>query len=158
MGKNVKPQSSLWPPPAGFVPVPSQIEGIELFAPALKEEAEETRTFKCRQCGGTISYSATQKQLTCPYCNSEQQIVAEAVGRKADEFEFTLETMEQARHGWGQVRRELVCESCGSVVAVAPDILTSTCAFCGSNRVMARDATGITRPVKLKFFQWTMEV
>jgi predicted RNA-binding Zn-ribbon protein involved in translation (DUF1610 family) len=150
MGENAKPQSTLWPPPPGFVPVPSQIEGIELYAPAPEEKVEETRTFKCRQCGGTISYSAAQRQLTCPYCGSEQQIEAEAVGRRADEFEFTLETMEQARHGWGEARRELVCESCGSVVAVAQDLLTSTCAFCGSNRVLARDAAGdVLRPTTL---------
>jgi hypothetical protein len=150
MDENVKPQSTLWPPPAGFVPIPSQIKGIELYAPAPEEEAEETRTFKCRQCGGTISYSATQRQLTCPYCSSLQKIDAETVGRRADEFEFTLETMAQAHHGWGEARRELVCESCGSVVAVAPDILTNTCAFCGSNRVMARDAAGdILRPTTL---------
>jgi predicted RNA-binding Zn-ribbon protein involved in translation (DUF1610 family) len=143
-------QSTLWPPPPGFVPVPSQVEGIELYAPAPKEEVEETRTFKCRQCGGTISYSAAQRQLTCPYCGSLQQIAAETVGRRADEFEFTLETMAQARHGWGEVRRELVCESCGSVVAVTPDALTSTCAFCGSNRVLARDAAGdVLRPTTL---------
>jgi predicted RNA-binding Zn-ribbon protein involved in translation (DUF1610 family) len=144
------PQPALWPPPPGFVPVPSQVEGIELYAPAPKEEAEETRTFKCRQCGGTIAYSPTQRQLTCPYCGSLQQIDADAVGRRADEFEFTLETMAQARHGWGEARRELVCESCGSVVSVAPDVLTSTCAFCGSNRVMARDAGGdVLRPTAL---------
>ena len=85
-----RPPSALWPPPAGFVPVPSQIKGIEIYAPAPEKEAEETRTFKCRQCGGTISYSATQRQLTCPYCGSEQQIDAEVVGRKAKESEFTL--------------------------------------------------------------------
>ena len=137
-----RPPSALWPPPAGFVPVPSQIEGIEIYAPAPEKEAEETRTFKCRQCGGTISYSATQRQLTCPYCGSEQQIDAEVVGRKAKESEFTLETMAEARRGWGEARRELVCESCGAAVTVAPDMLTDTCAFCGSNRVIARDATG----------------
>ncbi len=145
-----RPQPALWPPPPGFVPVSSQIEGIELYAPVPEGKAEETRTFKCRQCGGTISYSAAQRQLTCPYCGSEQQIDAETVGRRADEFEFTLETMAQARHGWGEVRRELVCESCGSVVSVAKDALTSTCAFCGSNRVLARDAAGdILRPTTL---------
>jgi Zn finger protein HypA/HybF involved in hydrogenase expression len=144
-------QASQWTPPKDFVPVPSQIEGIEIYAPAPKQDVEKTRTFKCRQCGGTISYSATQRQLTCPYCNSEQQIDAEAVGRRADEFEFTVETMEQARHGWGETRKELVCESCGSVVSVAKDVLTSTCAFCGSNRVLARDASGsdVLRPTSL---------
>jgi predicted RNA-binding Zn-ribbon protein involved in translation (DUF1610 family) len=143
-------KSTLWPPPPDFVPVPSQIEGIEIYAPAPAEEAEETRTFKCRHCGGSITYSATVQQLTCPYCGQAQEIVAETVGRTADEFEFTLETMERAQRGWGEERRELVCESCGAVVAVAPDTLTSTCAFCGSNRVLARDAAGdVLRPTAL---------
>ena len=32
--------SQIWPPPEGFVPVPSLVEGIELYAPAPVEEAE----------------------------------------------------------------------------------------------------------------------
>jgi predicted RNA-binding Zn-ribbon protein involved in translation (DUF1610 family) len=145
-----KSQSALWPPPPGFVPMASRIEGIELYGPAPTDEKEETRSFKCRHCGGTISYSATQQQLTCPFCGRDQTIDADTVGRRADEFEFTLETMSQAQRGWGETRRELVCESCGAVVTVAPDVLTSTCAFCGSNRVLARDATGdILRPTTL---------
>jgi len=143
--------TKLWPPPDGFVSAPSLLEGIELYAPAPEEKPdEETRTFKCRHCGGTISYSATQRQLTCPYCGGSQELTAEEVGQAAAEFEFTLETMERARYGWGEERRELVCESCGAVVAVAPDVLTSTCAFCGSNRVHARDVTGdLLRPTAL---------
>jgi predicted RNA-binding Zn-ribbon protein involved in translation (DUF1610 family) len=149
MSKTDRP-TTLWPPPEGFVPVPSQVEGIDLYAPAPVEEPEETRTFKCRHCGGTIAYSATQRQLTCPYCGGAQSLAAEEVGQAAAEFEFTLEAMERAQYGWGEERRELVCESCGAVVAVAPDVLTSTCAFCGSNRVHARDVTGdLLRPTAL---------
>ena len=145
-----KQKTALWPPPEGFIAVPSLVEGIELYAPAPEEKPDETRTFKCRYCGGVISYSATQRRLTCPYCGRAQEIAAEEVGQAAAEFEFTLETMEQARYGWGEERRELVCESCGAVVTVAPDVLTSTCAFCGSNRVLARNATGdVLRPTSL---------
>ena len=145
---DIDQSTALWPPPEGFVPrtlfvrVPSQVDGIEIYAPAPKEEAEETRTFKCRHCGGSIAYSASEQQLTCPYCGRTQALTAEEVGQAAAEFEFTLETMARARYGWGEERRELVCESCGAAVAVAPDVLTSTCAFCGSNRVHARDITG----------------
>ncbi len=142
--------TTLWPPPEGFVPVPSLVDGIELYAPAPEEEAEETRTFKCRHCGGAITYSATQRQLTCPYCGGSQEITADEVGRAAAEFEFTLSAMERARYGWGEERRELMCEACGAIVAVAPDALTSTCAFCGSNRVLARDVAGdVLRPTAL---------
>jgi predicted RNA-binding Zn-ribbon protein involved in translation (DUF1610 family) len=147
----ISQSTALWPPPEGFIPIPSQVEGIELYAPAPKEEEhEETRTFKCRHCGGTISYSATEHQLTCPYCGQTQDLTAEELGRAAAEFEFTLETMERAHHGWGEERKELVCKSCGAVVTIAPDALTSTCAFCGSNRVHARDMAGdVLRPTVL---------
>lgn len=147
---NTDQPTALWPPPAGFVPVPSRVDGIELYAPAPQEQPEETRTFRCRHCGGTIAYSATQRQLTCPYCGGLQELAAEEVGQAAAEFEFTLSAMERARYGWGEERRELVCESCSAVVAVAPDALTSTCAFCGSHRVLARDVAGdVLRPTAL---------
>jgi len=147
----IKQKAALWPPPEGFAPVPSQVEGIELYAPTPEEEVvEKTRTFKCPYCGGVTSYSAAEQQLTCPHCGRTQEITTEAVGRTAAEFEFTLETMERARYGWGEERRELACQSCGAVVTVAPDVLTSTCAFCGSNRVLARSAAGdVLRPTAL---------
>jgi len=124
-------------------PMPSRVKGIELYGPAPEEgPQEETRTFKCSYCGGVTSYSATEQQLICPHCGRAQKVDAEQVGQRAAEFEFTLETVERAQYGWGGERRELVCESCGAAVTVAPDILTSTCAFCGSNHVLARSASG----------------
>lgn len=36
--------TNLWPPPEDFTPVPSQVAGIELYAPTPEEEVEETRT------------------------------------------------------------------------------------------------------------------
>jgi Zn finger protein HypA/HybF involved in hydrogenase expression len=149
--KQSEQQRALWPPPEGFVPVSSQMDGVDVYAPAPEEAPEEeTRTFKCPSCGGVTEYSATQQQLTCPHCGRAQDLTADVVGRRAAEFEFTLETMERARYGWGEARRELACENCGAVVTVAPEVLTSTCAFCGSNRVLARDAAGdVLRPTAL---------
>jgi len=142
--------TAAWAPPPGFAPVPSQVDGIVLYAPAPKKEAEKTRTFKCPSCGGITAYSATEKRLVCSHCGQVQQLDAESIGPRAAQFEFTLETMEQAQYGWGTERRELACSSCGAVVAVAPDALTSTCAFCGSNRVLARDIAGeLVRPTAL---------
>ncbi len=148
-------QTGLWPPPEGFVVVPSQVEGIELYAPAPEEAPEEeTRTFKCPSCGGITTYSAAQRKLTCSHCGRVEDLAANRVGRSAAEFEFTLETMEKAQFGWGEARREVACENCGAVVSVPGDVLTSTCAFCGSNRVLARDAAGdVLRPTALIPFQ-----
>ncbi len=141
----------LWPPPEGFVQVDSRLEGIELWAPAPSAEAaDKTQSFKCQFCGAVTAYSAGQQQLTCSHCGRAQEIAAARVGRSAETFEFTLETMERAQYGWGEQRRELACESCGAVVSIAADALTSTCAFCGSHRVLARDAAGdVLRPTAL---------
>jgi hypothetical protein len=58
--------------------------------------------------------------------------------------------MEKAQRDWGEERREVVCESCGAVVTVGTDVLTDTCAFCGSNHVLARSiSTGALRPTSL---------
>jgi len=143
--------STVWPPPPDFVPVSSKVEGISVYAPRSHEEAqEETRSFKCPHCGGVTTYSASQQKLTCPHCGRTQPIEAQAVGRRAGEHEFTLETMEKARRGWGRERTELRCESCGAAVTVDPEALTHTCAFCGSNRVLARDTQGdALRPMTL---------
>jgi hypothetical protein len=72
--------ASLWSPPEGFIVVHSQVDGIEVYAPAPKaKEDKETHTFKCRHCGGTISFSASERQLTCPYCGGSQEVAAEEV-------------------------------------------------------------------------------
>ena len=45
-------QATLWPPPEGFVPIPSLLDGIEIYGPAPEETPEEeTRSFKCPYCG-----------------------------------------------------------------------------------------------------------
>ena len=136
--------ASDWSPPKGYIPAPSHVEGIAVYSPAPEEEVEQTRTFKCRHCGGVVSYNVAQRGLLCPYCGKAQSVDADQVGRDTDEFEFTLEAMARPQYGWGGERRELVCESCGAVVVVAPTVLTSTCAFC--SRFMAKSIED--RPVE----------
>jgi Zn finger protein HypA/HybF involved in hydrogenase expression len=140
-----------WSSPAGFVPLPSAIEGIEMYGPPQERAPDDrTRSFRCPSCGGVFEYSPAEQELKCPYCGHSQEIDAHQVGRSADEFEFTLATMERAKYGWGTQRKELVCDACGAVVAAAADDLTSTCAFCGSTRVHARDTLGdMLRPTSL---------
>jgi hypothetical protein len=62
------------------------------------------------------------------------------VGKGAQEFEFKVETLERAAHGWGQARNELECEHCGARTSVPPGTLAHSCLFCGSNKVIQRQA------------------
>jgi len=47
------------PPLENYVPVPSALDGIEVFAPAPEKSAPHLPVvdFKCPQCGATTAYS-----------------------------------------------------------------------------------------------------
>jgi transcription elongation factor Elf1 len=141
--------------PAGFVRVESKLDGITVYAPAPRaENIPDARNFKCPNCGATTAFSPRAASVTCANCGSVYAIHAEQVGQRADEFEFTLDTVNSAVRGWGVTRRDLHCENCGANISVAPTELSTTCPFCGSNRVAARTATPDTfRPRVLIPFQ-----
>ena len=129
-------------PPAGYIPVESKVPGIQVFMPAPKveEDQREVVTFDCPQCGATTAYSSEEGGLTCAHCGFYEPPKVQVVGRGAQQFEFTLETMEKAAYGWGEARRELDCQNCGARTSMPMQELTHTCTFCGSNKVVQRDA------------------
>jgi Zn finger protein HypA/HybF involved in hydrogenase expression len=142
-GKSMQAQDPIhsWTPPPGFVPVPSKVPGIDVYAPAPPEESEpDARTFHCPQCSGIISYSASDQQLVCPHCGYAQEVTAQVVGLSAERFEFTLQALDQSERGWGVERRSIQCESCNAVFTVGGGELSTTCPFCGSNRVASHTA------------------
>ncbi len=126
-----------WTPPPGFVPVPSTLPGIDIYAPAPpEEEKKDAQTFRCPQCNGIIAYDAGDRQLVCPYCGYKHQVGARVVGLSAERFEFTLEALDRSEKGWGVERKAIRCEACQAVFNVEGSNLSSTCPFCGSNRVV----------------------
>lgn len=127
--------------PDGYVRVESKLDGITVFAPAPRGTTEAAaRDFKCPNCGATTAFDPRAGSVTCSNCGSVYAIRAARVGRDANQFEFTLDTLNSAPRGWGSTRRDLHCENCGANISVAPTELSTTCPFCGSNRVAARTA------------------
>ncbi|MBN1584225.1 MAG: hypothetical protein JXA89_26180 [Anaerolineae bacterium] len=128
-----------WTPPPGFVPVPSQVPGIQVYAPApAQEEKQDAHTFRCPQCHGITAFDAGGQQLSCPYCGYKHEVGTRVVGLSADSFEFTLEALDRSEKGWGtkdDERREIHCESCNAVFNAESGALSTTCPFCNSNRV-----------------------
>ncbi|MFM8322603.1 MAG: hypothetical protein ACKOC5_16955 [Chloroflexota bacterium] len=138
-------------PPPGFVPVQSRLPGIEIYQPAPPENTPQPEVvdFKCPQCGAVTAYSAADGGLTCTHCGYFEAPQAAAVGRRAEQLEFTVETLEKAAaqdaalrqpQGWGESRKELACQSCGAVITLPETSLSATCTFCGSNKVLQRAA------------------
>lgn len=128
-------------PPPDFVPTESAITGIDLYMPRPPEEEHRPVVeFGCPQCGNQTAYSATDGGLTCTHCAYYEPPQKAVVGKGAEEFEFTVETLARAAHGWGEERKELQCQSCGAYSSIPVDMLTYTCPFCDSNKVIQRRA------------------
>ncbi|MEJ2600282.1 MAG: hypothetical protein P8Z00_18245 [Anaerolineales bacterium] len=134
-------QQESWQPPPGFHAVESQVPGILVYAPLPKTETVEIPgSYKCPNCGATTKYDVSAGGVTCEYCGYTAPAKTKAVGRAAEEAEFTLDTWQKAEQGWGVKRQALHCENCGAVLTLAEGALTATCPFCASNRVTLRVA------------------
>lgn len=128
-------------PPPGYILTQSTIEGIEVYQPAAQNEQHQPIVdFKCPQCGATTAYSVADGGLTCTFCGYYEAPQSETVGKRAEQFEFTVETMQRAAQGWGTERSEITCQRCGAATTLPSDALTHTCPFCGSNKVIQRTA------------------
>lgn len=127
-------------PPAGYVEIETAVDGITIYKQQQiqqKEEAhQEIVEFRCPNCTAATAYSTDDGGLTCTYCGYHDAPQSEQVGRQAEEFEFTVETMHRAVHGWGAERKELQCQSCAAHTTLSTNMLTHTCPFCNSNNVI----------------------
>ncbi len=130
-------------PPPNFIADASAVEGIMVYKPAPKETGPQRETvhFACPQCGGATAYSAADGGLTCTSCGYFEAPDRGVVGKAAEDFEFTVDTLNRdSQRGWGGERKELQCQGCGAYTSLPPDSLTHTCPFCGSNKVIQRQA------------------
>jgi len=173
-------------PPPGFIPTASAVPGIEVYKPAPVDAGpqQEVVDFKCPQCGAVTAYGAADGGLTCTHCGYYEAPQKPLIGRGAEQFEFTVDTLQQAAHqdaglhppaapeipgseapapqpratqavageplaapagerpaqGWGEARTEMACQNCGAVSTIAAADLSYTCPFCGSNKVLQRQA------------------
>ncbi len=91
--------------------------------------------FTCPTCGGRMAFAPDGQTLTCDFCSSRQNISPEQVG----EQDFLL-TMATAK---GHLRSEAMhafhCKGCGAEFLLAPEAISATCAWCGSNHVVNLD-------------------
>jgi predicted RNA-binding Zn-ribbon protein involved in translation (DUF1610 family) len=128
--------SGLWSPPENFIQVNSQVPGVIVYAPKPPEtDKDDIKSYTCPNCGANIAYDVSAGGVACEYCGYVAPVPSMTIGKAADEFEFTLETVSQSKQGWGIERQVLHCDSCGGELSIAPGNLTTTCPFCASNQV-----------------------
>lgn len=124
-------------PPPGYILTESAVAGITLYKPAPPTDPhQQVVNFRCPHCDGVTAYSTDNGSLTCGYCGYHEAPQTEQVGRQAEAFEFTVEAWERSTHGWGEARKDLECQSCSAHTTLSAEMLTHTCPFCGSNKVV----------------------
>jgi predicted RNA-binding Zn-ribbon protein involved in translation (DUF1610 family)/predicted heme/steroid binding protein/ribosomal protein L37AE/L43A len=123
--------------------VASSVPGITVWQPRAEvTTVDAPETFTCPQCGAATRFNIASGGVACEHCGYIKPAAQAApVGRRAEEFEFTLETLSQAEQGWGVARRELSCDNCGASLTLPESALTVTCPFCASNKVNMRTAS-----------------
>ena len=140
-------------PPPGYIPVPSAVDGIEIYAPAppSAQPHEKVVRFACPQCGAAQAYHVEAGGLKCAHCGHYQLPGAQVTGKRADEFEFKIETLEKLvsieESGEDGRKKELICQACGAQTSIPQGSLTHTCPFCDSNKVIQHEEPGdVLRP------------
>jgi len=127
--------------PDGFVQTASAVPGITVYKPCEQTPGTAPSTYFCPQCGASTAYDVAAGGVACEHCGYTAAVRTAQTGRRAEDFEFTVETLQAAAHGWGTARREIRCEACGAEMTLAENALTSTCPFCSSNRVSLHQAS-----------------
>lgn len=111
----------------------------------------QAHSFPCSNCGAKLEYDASIQALRCPYCRSQQAIEA----RDAEIREIPIEEgFRRAARGLALQVTAVSCQGCGATVNVGPHDRTAQCTFCGSHKVLPREADpNLIRPESLLPFQ-----
>lgn len=98
----------------------------------------------CPECGGDLQWNAAKQALACPYCGTvvawtpASDAVPTALAEHA--LAQALATAGEGARGYGDARREVQCQSCRAISALADSTVADRCPFCGSPSVVPHEA------------------
>jgi predicted RNA-binding Zn-ribbon protein involved in translation (DUF1610 family) len=116
----------------------------------------DAHTFPCPACGAEVDFDAKQGTMTCAYCGHTSEVPVTELEIKEYDLEAALKGMVDAPHetGYGEHKHSLRCESCGAVNTMDEHIVSTECAFCGSNQVVPMENVAqVVKPESLLPFR-----
>jgi predicted RNA-binding Zn-ribbon protein involved in translation (DUF1610 family) len=118
---------------------------------------EHTHKFPCPSCGAEVDFDAERGMLVCSYCGHTASVPVTEKEIQEYDLEAALQEMIDATHemGYGEEdKRSIKCESCGAVNTMDANIVSTECAFCGSNQVVFQEQVAqVVKPESLLPFQ-----
>jgi predicted RNA-binding Zn-ribbon protein involved in translation (DUF1610 family) len=102
---------------------------------------EKIHKFPCPSCGAEMDFDAERGVLACAYCGHKSTVPVTEEEIKEYDLEAALSDMLAAPRetGYGENKRSIKCESCGAVNTVDANVVSTECAFCGSNQVVPQE-------------------
>jgi predicted RNA-binding Zn-ribbon protein involved in translation (DUF1610 family) len=119
-------------------------------------DAEKAHKFPCPSCGAEMDFDAEQGILSCGYCGHTATVPVTQKEIQEYDLESALREMLDAPQetGYGDDKRSIKCESCGAVNTVDATVISTECAFCGSNQVVPQNQVAqVVKPESLLPFQ-----
>ena len=112
--------------------------------------------FPCPKCGAEVDFDAEHGTLVCAYCGYQTTVPVTEQAIQEYDLESALKEMLTAPQelGYGEDKRSLKCESCGAVNTIDAHVVSTECAFCGSNQVVPQQQVAqVIKPESLLPFQ-----
>jgi DNA-directed RNA polymerase subunit RPC12/RpoP len=111
-----------------------------------KIDSQDINHYPCPGCGGNMVFDPVTQVLSCPYCDSKQEIEKE--NRAIIEYDF--ETAEHsAPTDWGRDKKIIKCKNCGGEVVLDSVETANSCSFCGSSYIVKNDESAGIVPESL---------
>lgn len=117
---------------------------------------DEVHRFPCPKCGAQVNFDAATGALLCPYCGYSTTVPVTEQQIQEYDLETALKEMLAApqQAGYGEGKRSIKCESCGAVNTFDAQVISTECAFCGSNQVVPQEQVAqVIKPESLLPFQ-----
>ncbi len=104
-----------------------------LPAPAMGTEKASAKRFTCSKCGGRMVFDGDGRTLTCEQCHTRQAPSGQVVEEEKD---FFVAMASGAGHRKPVLTQAFHCHGCGAEFVLPPEVISATCAYCGSAHVV----------------------
>ena len=108
----------------------------------------DTVSYKCPNCGATISYNALSQSLKCDHCDTEYDIKTledfnneENIGE--DNVKFESKNTEKVNI---EDKVTYVCPSCGASIVGDENVGALSCPYCGTSIIDKEQFDGLLKP------------
>ena len=112
---------------------PEDIIDADHLPASAPQTASPTRRYVCTHCGGKMAFTPDGNALTCEYCGQRQWLAnVTDDGAILAEQDFTIALATAKGHSKPTATRTIKCQGCGASFVLAPDTISTMCAYCGS--------------------------